>query len=103
MVTKEQALQHLGYDYEDALVTAEVTRELRTAQATLRGAVGEDVETLLPDDPRADELVLIYLDDLHDNRGVSAKVSNATRLLVHSMEWQLRLELRRAREAGGTA
>lgn len=103
MVTVEQALLHLGYDYKDDMVTAEVTRELRTAQATLRGAVGEDVETYLPDDPRADELVLIYLDDLHDNRGVSAKVSNATRLLVHSMEWQLRLELRRAREAGGTA
>lgn len=100
MVTVEHALLHLGYDYKDEMVTAEVTRELRTAQATLHGAVGKDVETYLPDDPRADELVLIYLDDLHDNRGVSAKVSNATRQLVHSMEWQLKLELRRKREEG---
>ena len=59
--------------------------------------VGADVETLLPDDPRAKELVLIYTDDLYSQRGVSAKVSGATRNLVHSMELQLQMELRTAR------
>lgn len=98
MVTVTEALLYLGIDYEDAFVTANVTRALDTAQRVLKGAIGADWETYLPDDPRASELVLIYLDDLYSERGVKAKVSNATRRLVADMELQLRLELRRARE-----
>ena len=101
MPTIDEALQYLGIDYADSLVTANVTRALATAEKTLRGAVGEDVETYLPDDPRVAELVLIYLDDLYSDRGVSAKVTGATRRLVADMELQLRLELRRAKEAAG--
>lgn len=101
MPTLDEALNYLGIDYADAMVTANVTRALATAEKTLRGAVGDDVETYLPDDPRAAELVLIYLDDLYSDRGVSAKVTGATRRLVADMELQLRLELRRAKEAAG--
>lgn len=101
MPTVQEALDYLGIDYPDATITANVTRALATAVKTLHGAVGPDVETLLPDDPRANELVLIYTDDLYSTRGVSAKVSGATRALVGSMELQLRLELRRAREGAG--
>lgn len=97
MPAVEEALQYLGIDYTDAVTTANVTRALATAVKTLHGAVGEDVEALLPNDPRAKELVLIYLDDLYSTRGVSAKVSGATRQLVHTMELQLTLELRAAR------
>ena len=98
MPTYEEALDHLGIDYADDVVKRNVMRALNTAGATLRGAVGDDVETLLPGDPRVKELALIYLDDLYINRGVSAKVSGATRQLVHTMELQLVLELRQARE-----
>lgn len=98
MPTYEEALEHLGIDYADALIEANVKRALKTAVATLHGSVGEDAETLLPDDPRIAELVLIFTDDLYSNRGVSAKVSGATRRMVHDMEWQLRLELRQLRE-----
>lgn len=98
MPTYEEALEYLGIDYADALIEANVKRALKTAVATLHGSVGEDVETLMPDDPRIKELVLIFADDLYTNRGVSAKVSGATRRLVHDMEWQLRLELRQIRE-----
>lgn len=99
MVQVTEALQYLGIDYEDELVTANVTRALNTAKQVLKGAIGADWEKYLPDDPRAAELVLIYLDDLYSERGVKAKVSNATRRLVADMELQLRLELRRAKEA----
>ena len=98
MPTLQDALDYLGIDYADDMVTANVTRALATAVQVLHGAVGEDVETYLPGDPRAAELALIYTDDLYSDRGVSAKVSGATRRLVADMELQLRLELRQARE-----
>lgn len=101
MPTINEALQYLGIDYADELVTANVSRALATAQQVLYGAVGEDVETYLPADPRVTELVLIYTDDLYSDRGVSAKVSGSTRRLVADMELQLRLELRQAREGAG--
>lgn len=101
MPTLNEALQYLGIDYDDDMVTANVNRALTTAEVILRGTVGNDVETYLSDDPRVKELVLIYLDDLYSDRGVNAKVSGATRRLVADMELQLRLELRRAKEVAG--
>lgn len=97
MVTYEEALVHLGIDYEDEVNKKIVTQKLAAAIATLRGAVGADVEDIMPDDARVNELVTTYLDDLYSNRGVSAKVSGATRRLVQDMELQLRMELRRKR------
>ena len=94
------ALTYLGIDYSDEVVLLNVNRALATARQTLFGAVGEDIDSFLPDDPRAVELVLIYLEDLYSQRGISAKVSGATRRLVSDMELQLRLELARAKEAG---
>lgn len=99
MPTIEQALDYMGIDYADDMIRANVNRAMATAARTLLGAVGDDVEELLPNDPRVAELILIYTDDLYSERGVGAKVSAATRQLVHSMEWQVKLELRRAREA----
>lgn len=94
-------LAHLGIDYADEVVTKNVQRAMKTAQQVLLGSIGEDVETYLPDDPRVTELIMIYVDDLYSERGVSAKVGNATRQMVNTMEWQLRLELARAKEAAG--
>ena len=102
MPTIEEALEYLGIDYADEVVTANVRRALEAAKANLHGSVGADVEKYLPDDARVPELVLIYTEDLYSERGVSAKVSNATRRLVANMELQLRLELRRAKEGSST-
>ena len=100
--TTKEAMDYLGLDFQDdAMVQANVTRALRTATQLLYGAVGNDAEQYLPNDPRTTELILIYTDDLYSDRGVSAKVSNATRRLVADMEMQLRFELRLAREAAG--
>ena len=105
MPTLEEALLYKGLepeDYEgDKVVENNARRALATAMQTVRGAVGDDVETYLQDDPRVKELVLIYFDDLYSERGVSAKVSGAVRRAVFDMEWQLRLELRQAKEAAG--
>lgn len=102
-VTLTDALRHLGYDVtDDEMVTKNAERALAAAQRTVLGAVGDDVTTYLPDDPRVDELVLIYTEDLFSERGVSAKVSGATRRLVADMELQLRLELATAKGAATT-
>ena len=99
MPTLNEALQYMGIDYADAMVSANVQRALDTAKRTLKGAVGDDVFDLMPDDERAKELVLMYADDLYSERGVALKASAATRKLAADMELQLRLELKRAREA----
>ena len=100
MLTLEAAWNYLGMDVtDDRLVNANIERCLRTAEKILHGAVGEDVATYLPDDPRIDELQLIYMEDLYSQRGLAAKVSNATRRMVFDMEQQLKMELRTAKEA----
>lgn len=101
MPTIEDALNYIGIDYTDAMVEANASRALKAARATVLGAVGNDVETYLPDDPRVDEMILIFFEDLYSQRGVSAKVSGATRRLVFDMEWQLKMELRKKREEAG--
>ena len=101
MPTIEDALAYMGIDYPDELIRKNVTRALAAATQVLYGAVGEDVDTLLPGDARVRELVLIYTDDLYTERGVSAKVSGATRRLVEDMVLQLQLDLRTLREAAG--
>lgn len=98
MPTLSDALNYMGIDYADAMVTSNVQRALNTAKRYLKGAVGDDVFELLPDDERVKELVLMYTDDLYSERGISPKVSGATRKLAADMELQLRLELRRAKE-----
>ena len=98
MPTVDEALVYLGIDYADAAVEANVQRALATAEAVMRGAVGQEVRAYLPDDPRVDQLVLIYTDDLYSDRSVSAKVSSATRRMVADIELQLRLALRQAHD-----
>ena len=99
MPTVEDALVYLGIDYADDVVTANVTRVLASAIGLVHGSVGEDVEVYMPDDPRIKELVLIYVDDLYTQRGLSYKQIGSQRRLIADMEWQLRLELRQLKEA----
>lgn len=98
MPTLEAALMYLGIDYADDMVTENVERALNSAWHTVLSAVGEDAPTYLANDPRLEELTLIYLDALYSERGVSAKALGATRSLLSGMELQLRMELRRAKE-----
>ena len=97
----DDVLDYLGIDYADEAVKKNVQRAINTAWQVLLGSIGADVDKYLPNDPRVKELALIYVDDLYSEHGISAKVSNATRQMVNTMEWQLRLELIAARETAG--
>lgn len=103
MPTIDEALQHLGIDYADEMVTANVQRALTSARRRVLGAVGDDVETYLPDDERVTQLVLLYTQENYDARDASAKEINARRRLTDDLELQLRLELRRAKTAAGVS
>lgn len=92
MPTKDEVLAYLGIDYADAMVSVNVERAIKTADAYLKGAVGEHYPT---EDPRAKELALIFISDIYDNRGMIEKVSGNVRRLVDDFMLQLRLELRR--------
>lgn len=103
MPTIDEALQHLGIDYADEMVTANVRRALASAIMRMLGAVGDDVKTYLPDDERVKQLVLLYTQENYDARDASAKEINARRRLTDDLELQLRLELRRAKMAAGVS
>lgn len=94
MVELEDALHYLGIDYADTMVEANVTRLLDAAKLHLKGAVGADLEEYLPDDARADTLVLSYLDELYSERTASSKNATALRAIIRNLEDELRLELR---------
>lgn len=95
MVTLSDALNYIGIDYPDNPINSNVQRHIRTAYKTLEGTIGENAVEILKDDPRIDELVLIYVDDLYYNRGSNLKISGATRNIVKNMELQLRLDYKK--------
>jgi hypothetical protein len=91
-VTIEDVTAYLGIDYVDDMVTKNIERAINTADAYLKGSIGDDYPV---DDPRAVELALIIISDLYDNRGLNENMSYGVRKLVNDLSWQLRLELRR--------
>ena len=104
MVTLQDALEELGYDEYDDVIERKVTRALSAAHAKLRGAVGDDVENVLYNDPRVDALVLIYTRENYDAGNLSEKEIRALKHLRDDLEPQLRRELSRAKAeaaAGG--
>ena len=92
VVTVQEVLDELGYDIADELVTRNITRAINTADAYLKGSIGDNYPT---EDPRAKELALIIISDLYDNRGLHDTVSGNVRKLVEDFSLQLRLELGR--------
>jgi uncharacterized phage protein (predicted DNA packaging) len=95
MPTVEEVKAYLGIDYADEMVTRNIERSIQTADAYLKGSIGENYPT---GDPRVKELALIFISDLYDNRGMIEKTAGNVRRLVDDMCLQLRLELSRASE-----
>ena len=93
VITPEDLLAYLGIDYADDMVINNISRVISTADAYLKGSIGEDYPT---EDPRSKELALIIISDLYDNRGLTTTVSGNVRKLVDDLSLQLRLEMRRA-------
>ena len=92
VVSVDEVKDNLGIDYADEMVERNINRAIKTADAYLKGSIGENYPT---DDPRAKELALIIISDLYYNRGFNSTVSGNTRRLVDDLSLQLRLELRR--------
>lgn len=92
VVSLDEVKDNLGIDYADEMVERNINRAIKTADAYLKGSIGENYPT---EDPRAKELALIIISDLYDNRGLNSTVSGNTRRLVDDLSLQLRLELRR--------
>ena len=92
VVSVDEVKKYLGIDYADDVVEKNIVRVIKTADAYLKGSIGENYPT---EDPRAKELALIIISDLYDNRGFNSTVSGNTRRLVDDLSLQLRLELRR--------
>lgn len=92
VVSVDEVLAYLGIDYSDDMVKSNIERTIKTADAYLKGSIGEDYPV---EDPKAKELALIIISDLYDNRGLNSTISGNTRRLVDDLSLQLRLELRR--------
>lgn len=92
VVSVDEVRDYLGIDYADETVERNINRAIKTADAYLKGSIGENYPT---EDPRAKELALIIISDLYDNRGLQSTISGNTRRLVDDLSLQLRLELRR--------
>lgn len=93
VVTVEDVKDYLGIDYTDEMVDRNIARLIKTADAYLKGSIGDKYPV---EDPKSKELALIIISDLYDNRGMNSTVSGNTRRLVEDLSLQLRLELRRA-------
>jgi hypothetical protein len=93
VVSVDEVLAHLGIDYADDMVNKNIERAIKTADAYLKGSIGDKYPV---NDPRSKELALIIISDLYDNRGLQSTISGNTRRLVDDLSLQLRLELRRA-------
>lgn len=100
MIKIDDLKNYLGIDYVDDMITANLERSLKTADAFLVGSIGLDYPK---DDARAEELTLAVAGELYENRGMmlSGSVSNTTRKMVDDFSLQLRLELSRANEESG--
>ena len=99
MPTLEEALAYLGIDYADDAVRQNAQGALDAAVDVIRGAIGDDVYEMLPDSKKLKELTLLHTADLYDERNTTTPKANAVnRRIVDSMEWQLKLELRRKKE-----
>ena len=95
VVSVDEVLAYLGIDYADNMVNKNIERLIRSADAYLKGAVGDNYPV---DNPKAKEIALIVISDLYDNRGVhpATGANNNLRRLLEDLIFQLKLELRRA-------
>lgn len=92
VVTTDEVCAYLGIDYTDDMILQNINRCISTADAYLKGSIGENYPI---EDPRSKELALMLVADLYDNRGLVSTVSGNVRKLVDDLSLQLRLELGR--------
>ena len=90
-LTIETLRDHLGIDYEDPSTTRILSRLREVADSYMIGALGTDYPA---EDERVIQAQLMICDDLFSSRGMSDKVSGATRKLLDNLLLQVRMEMR---------
>lgn len=91
-LTIDEVRQYLCIDYDDEGITNRLCSMIKAADRYLRGALGGNYPT---NDARVKEIALMYIDDLWENRGVATIEGRNERKLMHDMELQVKLEMRR--------
>ena len=90
-LTLETLRDHLGIDYEDPSTSRILSRLLKLADNYMIGALGAEYPE---EDERVVQAQLMICDDLFSSRGMSDKVSGATRRLLDNLLLQVRMEMR---------
>ena len=90
-LTMETLRDHPGIDYEDPSPTRTLSRLLSLADKYRIGALGAGYPA---EDERVIQAQLMVCDDLFSSRGMSDKVSGATRKLLDNLLLQVRMEMR---------
>ena len=90
-LTMESLRDHLGIDYEDPSTARILSRLLSLADSYMIGALGKGYPA---EDERVIQAQLMVCDDLFSSRGMSDKVSGATRKLLDNLLLQVRMEMR---------
>ena len=88
VISVDDVLMHLGIDYADDMVTANIETAINTAHGELRESVGDDYPE---NHPLTKELALLYADVSYNQRDMSAFEEKRESQLAQ----KLRLVLRR--------
>lgn len=91
-LTINDVKDYLGINWEDVTLERRITRLLQVADSLLTGAIGKDY---VKNDPRAQELTLMIVADLFDNRDLTQKEKSTYRKIAQDFELQMRLEKRK--------
>lgn len=82
---------YLGIDFTDDMTERRLERLVAVADKFMIGALGHSYPV---DDERVQELMLMIIADLYDNRELTQKQASTYRKLAHDFELQIRMEMR---------
>lgn len=91
MLTLQDLKDYIGIDYTDEMNDRVMNGCISTADAYLKGMIGNDYPA---DDPRAVALAKIIAADLYETRTLTVKETGSVRQMVSDFKLQLQLERR---------
>lgn len=95
IVSIEDVFAYIGLDFFDEAAERNILRHMKTAERFVIGSIGDDFPR---NDPRVQEIALMVINDLYENRGImTTTTAGNARKLLNDFSLQLRLEMRRAK------
>ena len=91
MLTVQDVLDQLGYDFVDPMIERKINRLIAFADAYLKESIHKNYPK---DDPEAKELALMIVEDMWDKNESNSKVSANVERLVNSTSLHLILKMR---------